>query len=198
MTFIILFNLFYDFWKIFKKKNITWHESYNQYKIYGYGDFINEFYSKIKSNEIKLKNIFIFLLFLKIIKIIIKIQILIFLFYFLYYKIKKKNIYTEITIKRSLIRDLIINNPKIYAFEVVDFFKIQLLFNVNIFKNILISFNNIILWNNLRITIHYSIICTNYVDNWLIKNPRKKNLKEFKKLLESLIRNNFIDKVKYY
>jgi len=185
---IIFLNFLYDIYKILKKKNISWKDSYEDRRVYNYSDFV--FKDLI---NVDFKMILPFLVTLKIVNLVLTLQCLITIIFFVFFKI---NGLRPVIKRRGLFWDLFVNNPKVVAFTLVKFLKIRIILNKNIFKSFLIILNNILIWGSPKISIEYSLIVFRYINNWVKKYPKKKNFINTLKMFDSLVKNKFTEKIK--
>ena len=185
---IIFLNCLYDIYKILKKKNISWKDSYENRRVYNYSDFV--FKDLI---NVDFKMIPPFLVTLKIVNLVLTLQCLITIIFFVFFKI---NGLRPVIKRRGLFWDLFVNNPKVVAFTLVKFLKIRIILNKNIFKSFLVILNNILIWGSPKISIEYSLIVFRYINNWVKKYPKKKNFINTLKMFDSLVKNKFTEKIK--
>jgi hypothetical protein len=165
--YLITINIFYDLYKLFYNKNISWDDSYKNRKLYGYSDFI-----KIDLNKINKNSFIVFILIILLYNTLVKIQVLFFIYFFILFMFKKIfKISIKLSISKNVYKRILIEQPKFLAFIFCDkILKIKIPTREQIIY-ILLNINNMIIWWNMRFVINNSKIITKFILN-LYKDPK--------------------------
>jgi len=140
--YLITINIFYDLYKLFYNKNISWDDSYKNRKLYGYSDFI-----KIDLNKIDKNSFIVFILIILLYNTLVKIQVLFFIYFFILFMFKKIfKISIKLSISKNVYKRILIEQPKFLAFIFCDkILKIKIPTREQIIY-IILNINNMIIW----------------------------------------------------
>jgi hypothetical protein len=140
--YLIAINVFYDLYKLFYNKNISWDNSYKDKKLYGYSDFI-----RIDMNKINKNSFIVFIFIILLYNLLLKIQILFFIYFFILFIIKKVfKVDIKLNISKNVYKRILIEQPKFIAFILCDkILKIKIPTREQIIY-ILLNVNNVIIW----------------------------------------------------
>lgn len=156
--FIIIFiNILYDLYKIKHNKNISWYESFDKKRVYGYSDLI-----MVDLKSLKIIDVMVFFLVLNIHKYILKIQLISFIYFFIRFMFKKD---IEMVFNKNIYKRIFIDQPKFVAFILTKKIKNFDKPSIKDLKFILINLNNFILWKNIKFVINNSLITTKFIIN---------------------------------